>query len=122
MLSLIKNTVSRKRASHGSGVLPPNLYYGYKHRYASLLKKTKKRGKIIMEEKEIIRRIKLVYQDLEGVLANMRLLKRSGISPELQHILNEHIGLIDTDNHMLVRMIEDMERHQEQDSDTPNIC
>lgn len=27
-----------------------------------------------MEEKEIIRRIKLVYQDLEGVLANMRLL------------------------------------------------
>lgn len=75
-----------------------------------------------MEEKEIIRRIKLVYQDLEGVLANMRLLKRSGISPELQHILNEHIGLIDTDNHMLVRMIEDMERHQEQDSDTPNIC
>ena len=84
--------------------------------------KTKKRGKIIMEEKEIIRRIKLVYQDLEGVLANMRLLKRSGISPELQHILNEHIGLIDTDNHMLVRMIEDMERHQEQDSDTPNIC
>lgn len=86
------------------------------------LLKTKKRGKIIMEEKEIIRRIKLVYQDLEGVLANMRLLKRSGISPELQHILNEHIGLIDTDNHMLVRMIEDMERHQEQDSDTPNIC
>lgn len=84
--------------------------------------KTKKRGKIIMEEKEIIRRIKLVYQDLEGVLANMRLLKRSGISPELQHILNEHIGLIDTDNHMLVRMIEDMERHQEQDSDMPNIC
>ncbi|MGN1391639.1 MAG: hypothetical protein ACI4WQ_06570 [Sharpea porci] len=75
-----------------------------------------------MKEKEIIRRIKLVYQDLEGVLANMRLLKRSGISPELQHILNEHIGLIDTDNHMLVRMIEDMERHQEQDSDTPNIC
>ncbi|MST89555.1 hypothetical protein FYJ79_08235 [Sharpea azabuensis] len=75
-----------------------------------------------MEEKEIIRRIKIVYQDLEGVLANMRLLKRSGISPELQHILNEHIGLIDTDNHMLVRMIEDMERHQEQDSDTPNIC
>lgn len=75
-----------------------------------------------MEEKEIIRRIKLVYQDLEGVLANMRLLKRSGISLELQHILNEHIGLIDTDNHMLVRMIEDMERHQEQDSDTPNIC
>lgn len=75
-----------------------------------------------MEEKEIIRRIKLVYQDLEGVLANMRLLKRSGISPELQHILNEHIGLIDTDNHMLVRMIEDMERHQEQDSDMPNIC
>ena len=75
-----------------------------------------------MEEKEIIRRIKLVYQDLEGILANMRLLKRSGISPELQHILNEHIGLIDTDNHMLVRMIEDMERHQEQDSDTPNIC
>lgn len=75
-----------------------------------------------MEEKEIIRRIKLVYQDLEGVLANMRLLKRSGISPELQHILNEHIGLIDTDNHMLVRMIEDMERHQEQDSDAPNIC
>lgn len=86
------------------------------------LLKTKKRGKIIMEEKEIIRRIKLVYQDLEGVLANMRLLKRSGISPELQHILNEHIGLIDTDNHMLVRMIEDMERHQEQDSDAPNIC
>lgn len=86
------------------------------------LTKTKKRGKIIMEEKEIIRRIKIVYQDLEGVLANMRLLKRSGISPELQHILNEHIGLIDTDNHMLVRMIEDMERHQEQDSDTPNIC
>ena len=75
-----------------------------------------------MEEKEIIRRIKIIYQDLEGVLANMRLLKRSGISPELQHILNEHIGLIDTDNHMLVRMIEDMERHQEQDSDTPNIC
>ncbi len=75
-----------------------------------------------MEEKEIIRRIKVVYQDLEGVLANMRLLKRSGISPELQHILNEHIGLIDTDNHMLVRMIEDMERHQEQDSDAPNIC
>lgn len=75
-----------------------------------------------MEEKEIIRRIKIVYQDLEGVLANMRLLKRSGISPELQHILNEHIGLIDTDNHMLVRMIEDMERHQEQDSDTLNIC
>lgn len=75
-----------------------------------------------MEEKEIIRRIKIVYQDLEGVLANMRLLKRSGISLELQHILNEHIGLIDTDNHMLVRMIEDMERHQEQDSDTPNIC
>lgn len=75
-----------------------------------------------MEENEIIRRIKIVYQDLEGVLANMRLLKRSGISPELQHILNEHIGLIDTDNHMLVRMIEDMERHQEQDSDTPNIC
>lgn len=75
-----------------------------------------------MEEKEIIRCIKIVYQDLEGVLANMRLLKRSGISPELQHILNEHIGLIDTDNHMLVRMIEDMERHQEQDSDTPNIC
>ena len=75
-----------------------------------------------MEEKEIIRRIKIVYQDLEGVLANMILLKRSGISPELQHILNEHIGLIDTDNHMLVRMIEDMERHQEQDSDTPNIC
>lgn len=75
-----------------------------------------------MEEKEIVRRIKIVYQDLEGVLANMRLLKRSGISPELQHILNEHIGLIDTDNHMLVRMIEDMERHQEQDSDTPNIC
>lgn len=84
--------------------------------------KNKKRGKIIMEEKEIIRRIKIIYQDLEGVLANMRLLKRSGISPELQHILNEHIGLIDTDNHMLVRMIEDMERHQEQDSDTPNIC
>ena len=52
----------------------------------------------------------------------MRLLKRSGISPELQHILNEHIGLIDTDNHMLVRMIEDMERHQEQDSDAQNIC
>lgn len=75
-----------------------------------------------MEEKEIIRHIKIIYQDLEGVLANMRLLKRSGISPELQHILNEHIGLIDTDNHMLVRMIEDMERHQEQDSDTPNIC
>lgn len=75
-----------------------------------------------MEEKEIVRRIKIVYQDLEGVLANMRLLKRSGISLELQHILNEHIGLIDTDNHMLVRMIEDMERHQEQDSDTPNIC
>ena len=75
-----------------------------------------------MEEKEIIRRIKIIYQDLEGVLANMRLLKRSGISPELQHILNEHIGLIYTDNHMLVRMIEDMERHQEQDSDTPNIC
>lgn len=75
-----------------------------------------------MEEKEIIRRIKIVYQDLEGVLANMRLLKRSGISPELQHILNEHIGLIDTDNHMLVRMIEDMERHQEQDSDKPKIC
>ena len=75
-----------------------------------------------MEEKEIIRRIKIIYQDLEGVLANMRLLKRSGISPELQHILNEHIGLIDTDNHMLVRMIEDMERHREQDSDTPNIC
>lgn len=75
-----------------------------------------------MEEKEIIRRIKIVYQDLEGVLANMRLLKRSGISPELQHILNEHIGLIDTDNHMLVRMIEDMERHQEQDSDAQNIC
>lgn len=75
-----------------------------------------------MEEKETIRRIKIVYQDLEGVLANMRLLKRSGISPELQHILNEHIGLIDTDNHMLVRMIEDMECHQEQDSDTPNIC
>ena len=75
-----------------------------------------------MEEKEIIRRIKIIYQDLEGVLANMRLLKRSGIIPELQHILNEHIGLIDTDNHMLVRMIEDMERHQEQDSDTPNIC
>ncbi|MDD6711490.1 MAG: hypothetical protein PUE27_05340 [Sharpea porci] len=75
-----------------------------------------------MEEKEIIRRIKIIYQDLEGVLANMRLLKRSGISPELQHILNEHIGLIDTDNHMLVRMIEDMERHQEQDSDTQNIC
>lgn len=77
---------------------------------------------IIMEEKEIMGRIRLVHQDITGVLANIRLLRRSGVSPEMQSILDEHIGLLDTDSRMLRRMIDEMEAGVKAAEEIADIC